>query len=642
MISGKNEAELKRRDFLKNAGVVTAGALFSRHSLAAQAAAGQSDAISFSSPSIDAQLSAIGLQFLSLNIDGLGKGRRGSNIVASNSAGGYKTSTSGSADARRVEYRAAEAADDSPASWIIELSPSRIVLTSQWDGEFEPAPFFFHFSLNQTHSTVLGLFRKDNLLQAPALLHFPGQGSIRLTASVRDVGLTYTSDRPKQSAVLGLPGASFEHKRIVYTLDVTAIYPNLPGINDDPRFDAFKRNWLDVLQLNPSLQALANNTASDSCAFCYYEYADIAALTPPLAPGLTALDLMRQTLDRMLAGGNAYGMPQVPDHPCATSDTYPAMVIAAAACVHAGHSDAWLASNYEGLRGWAESMLATDTTGNGLTKFCLSGNSNSWGPMGFPKLRPSNWWDTIGFGYEDAYGNALSYRALRNMAMMAKKLGKTADAARYERAAGKIRDTFYKTFYDPETGVLGGWRSEDGELHDYYFLWVNGIAIHYGLVSKEEANAIMDKLMAKMKEVGYDKFNMGLPGNLVTVALKDYVHRTPDGRYGGGVQPDNSDGFQNYENGGATGSFAFFTLAALYDLGRKAEADAILFPMLDEYGRCGFSGRDAKGRSYDWRRWDGTAMGYEGLLTDNYYALLAVPLRQSETVWQHGYRPVSS
>ena len=47
--------------------------------------------------------------------------------------------------------------------------------------------------------------------------------------------------------------------------------------------------------------------------------------------------------------------------------------------------------------------------------------------------------------------------------------------------------------------------------------------------------------------------------------------------------PDNSDGFQNYENGGATGCFAFFTLAALYDLGRKEEADRILFAMLGEY-----------------------------------------------------------
>jgi hypothetical protein len=630
---------MKRRDFLKTAGAASAAVLVARNSFAAQAAGAASDAMQFASGSVDAQLSPTSPQFLNLTIDGLAKGRRGANIMGSDPAlKGYKSSAVERNGVRRVEYRANQASDSSPASWTIELSPDRIMLTSLWDGEFEPSPFVFHFNLNQVHSTVLGLFRKDGLLAAPALMHFPGQGSMRLTSNVRDVGMTYTSDRPKSTATLFLPGASFEHQRIVYTLEITAIHPSLPGIEDDSRFDAFRRNWLDTLQLNPELQALANNTASDSCAFCYYEYGDIAALTPPLAEGLTAMDLVRQTLDRMLAGGYAYGMPAVPDHPCTSSDTYPSMVIAAGNCVRAGRSDAWLAANYNGIRGWAESMLATDTNGDGLQKYCVSGNSNTWAD-GFPKLRPSNWWDTIGFGYEDAYANALTYRALHNMATMAKKLGKTADVARYEAAADKLRAAFYKRFYNPDTGVLGGWRSADGQLHDYYFLFVNGIAIHYGLVPKPEANAIMDKLMAKMKEVGYDKFNMGLPGNLVTVELKDYVHRTPDGRYGGGVLPDNSDGFQNYENAGATGSFAFFMLAALYDLGRKEEADKILFPMLEEYGKCGFEGRDAKGRSYDWRRWDGTAMGYEGLLTDNYYALLAVPVRQSESEWQAGFRP---
>ena len=135
---------------------------------------------------------------------------------------------------------------------------------------------------------------------------------------------------------------------------------------------------------DPELQALANNTASDTCAFCYYEFADIAALTPPLADGLTALDIVRQTLDRMLAGGFAYGLPVVPDHPTTTSDTFPSMVIAAANCVRAGHSDEWLAANYDGIRGWAESMLATDTNGDGLIKYSVSGNSGIWSD-GFPK-----------------------------------------------------------------------------------------------------------------------------------------------------------------------------------------------------------------------------------------------------------------
>ena len=83
-------------------------------------------------------------------------------------------------------------------------------------------------------------------------------------------------------------------------------------------------------------------------------------------------------------------------------------------------------------------------------------------------------------------------------------------------------------------------------------------------------------------------------------------------------------------------------MAALYDLGRKAEADKILFPMLEEYGRSGFEGKDAKGKSNDWRRWDGTPTGYEGYLTDNYYTMLAVPLRQSEKSWQSGFRPTTT
>jgi hypothetical protein len=423
------------------------------------------------------------------------------------------------------------------------------------------------------------------------------------------------------------PPATAAAPRVEYSLEATAIYPEEPGIAGDHRFDSFRRNWLNVLQLNPGRRQLANNSGSTSCAFCYYEYADIAAKTPPLADGLAALDVVRQTLDSILGGAKAYGLPAPGNFPAESSDTLPSLLIAADDCVRGGNSGPWLASNYTGIKRWADKMLATDTNGDGLVKYIMSGNSGIW-PAGFPKVRPANWWDTIGFGHEDAYGNALAYRALGGMEHMARELGRTEDGAHYHAAAQKLCDAYFKTFYNPATGIIGGWRSADGELHDYYFLYVNGIAIHYGLVPKDKANAIMDVLMAKMKAVGYTQFRMGLPGNLITVALKDYVHRTPDGHFGGGVRQDNADGFQKYENGGATGCFSFFTLAALYDLGRRAEADAILLPMLEEFDRGGFEGRGAKGRSNDWRMWDGTPMGYEGFLGDNYYTMLAVPLRE--------------
>ena len=61
-------------------------------------------------------------------------------------------------------------------------------------------------------------------------------------------------------------------------------------------------------------------------------------------------------------------------------------------------------------------------------------------------------------------------------------------------------------------------------------------------------------------------------------------------RFGGGTKEDNSDGFQIYENGGATACFAYFTLAALYDLGRMEEADKMLFPMLEAFAQGPFRG----------------------------------------------------
>lgn len=641
----------KRREFLKAAGATAAAALVRSRNAWAEIVGDRSPEIRFTSEYAELALSATAPEFMSLNVDGLGKGRRGPDAIGAGApSGGYRASVSGSGFARRVEYHPLAARSDSPPAWIFELSGSRIVLTCNWTRAFAPPPIVFHFDLKQVHSTVLGVFRQDKRLATPALMHFPGQGSMRLTSAVPEVGLTYTANRPKgyhfhfdETATLSLPAASAEHRHVIYTLEVTAIYPRVRGIDGDSRFDAFRRNWLDILQLNPSFPALANNTASDTCGFTYFEYADIAALTPPLAKGLTACDLIRQSLDRVLAGGKTYGMPGYGEYPSVAADTYPSFMIAAADCVRAGGSrdDGWLEENYAGIRGWAEAMLATDTNGNGLIKYGVSGDSGVWkfAPDEAPLFRPSNWWDDIGFGYEDAYANALAYRALPEMAMMARRSGHAADAKRYLRAAKKLRDAYFTRFFDPATGVLGGWRSADGHLHDYYFLWVNGIAIHYGLVERRQANAIMDALMAKMREVGYHNFSLGLPGNLVSVALKDCADMPGVIRWGCGYRPDNADGFQHYENGGATAALAFFTIAALYDLGRKTEADAILFPMLDSYGECRFAGTNAKGYSADWKQWDGTFGGYEGYLADDYYALLAVPLRQNETAWRNGFRP---
>jgi hypothetical protein len=48
------------------------------------------------------------------------------------------------------------------------------------------------------------------------------------------------------------------------------------------------------------------------------------------------------------------------------------------------------------------------------------------------------------------------------------------------------------------------------------------------------------------------------------------------------------------------------------------------FPCSARFEEGGFQGRGPNGKAYDWKAWDGTPHGYEGLLVDGYQALLAV------------------
>jgi hypothetical protein len=574
-----------------------------------------------SSPFLGVTLSRQKPTLESLAVDSLGLGKCAVNVLhqPAGSAVAFKVHA-GYSDTARLEYRRPHTPDDAAPGWTIEAADRAIQLVSQYSASEKPDPIVCNFDTARCHTTLLGLLRQDGEVSLPAILHLPGHGTFRITGPG---SLGYESG--DGFVKVTFPAATAIKPRVEYHLEVTVICPPVAGVDKDPRFNGFRRNWLNVLQLNPSRRVLANNTASDTCGFCYCEYADIALHTPPLAGNLTALDVMRQTLEQVLAGAKTYGMPGYGDFPEVSADTYPSLIIAAYDCTRGSKDQRWLERNYAGVKQWADKMLATDRQGNGLIKYAsVTGNSGSWNE-GQPKKRPSNWWDTIGFGHEDAYANALAYRALRSMESMASTLRRPDDAAHYHAAAEKLRAAYFDAFYNPATGVLAGWRSADGQLHDYNFLFVNGIAIHYGLVSKDKANAILDRLLAKIKAVGYTRFDLGLPGNLISVARKDYAHKEP--RFGGGRREDNADGFQRYENGGATACFAYFTLAALYDLGRREDGDRMLIPMLQAFEEGRFEGKGANGMSNDWRAWDGTAWGYEGFLVDNYYTLLAVLAR---------------
>jgi hypothetical protein len=556
---------------------------------------------------------------VSLAVDSLGKNKLSVNPLRPPAKVGtaYGVRHVGSS----FEYRQAAASPGAPPAWTFEFSERQIHLRSHFAGGNPPPPLVLNFNSRINHATLLGIINADSSVRLPAILHLPDLGTFRITAAAGTKPvLGYDALCVRGGQARGLKennyvkvtfaAASAGTPDVGYNLEVVAIYPGSPAVASDPRFDGFRRNWLNIFQLSPRLRVLANHAASDPCAFTLYEYSSMAVRTPPLAPGVTALDMIRQTLDRYLGGMKAYGIAgSQADNKYDFLDSYPSLLIAASDYVQATKDNTWLKNNYPGLKKWATKMLAMDRDGKGLVEYPLSGNYDSSPLDG--SVRPANWWDVINFGHQDAYCNALAYHALLGMAELARQAHEASDAQLYASRAEKMRSVYFDTFYNPATGVLAGWKSTDGTLHDYYFTFVNGAAIVYGLVPRDKANAIMDRLLAKMKEVGYTYFSYGLPGVLIRVPHKD--------SFGPADDP-----WQVYQNGGATGSFEYFTLQALYQLGRRADADAMLFPLLAGYEKGGFQGFGANGKSYDWKSWDGAPHGYEGILVDNYQALLAV------------------
>jgi hypothetical protein len=506
-------------------------------------------------------------------------------------------------------------------------------------------PFVMYFYLKGPHpmfATLLGRMENEGEVRLPAVMHIPGQGTVKISAtsgkntplSLGYEGTRYLITDEKgnhQHVKITFPAANEDNQWIEYKLEVIEAYPETPGIEGDKRFDGFRRCWLNIMQMSAENRMLANNVASDVCSFVYHEYSEIAALTGELAEGVSGVNILRDSLNRFLDDGRlGYGMAHYrgePHYPEAALDTWPSLLIAAFNYYQASKDDKWLQRQIDKLIEWGNNSLILDKNGNGLIEFHQSGN------RGDCYYRPANWWDAINFGHEDAYSNALAYKGFRGLALMAKNTGRIEEWRKFDEAAIKLKSSYYKTFYNPETGLLAGWKSRDGELHDYAFTFIQGMAIGLGLVDDEaKANGLLDALVAKMKEVGYTRFDLGIPGNLVAIPPEDYYQGFKKPRWDKTRHP-----FQTYENGGASANHSYYLISSFYKLGRIEEGDMILLPMLKGFNECSFQGFDGPWTSYDWRTWKGEPKGYEGMLVDNYLAVKAVLVRQGMIEPEWGY-----
>ena len=188
----------------------------------------------------------------------------------------------------------------------------------------------------------------------------------------------------------------------------------------------------------------------------------------------------------------------------------------------------------------------------------------------------------------------------------------------------RLKASYANTLYNPATGWLAWWKSQDGELHDYASPVVNGLAIEYGLVAPAQGREILSRLWAKIDEVGFQHLDLGVPPMAVPVRRSDYL--LPDA-IGIPQQEDGADTLGHYMNGGITAGQVLHFLAAHYVVGQPERADQLLTAMLRRQSEGKFQNgvRDAQNLGTDW---SGNPTGYEGYLADNFRFLQAILLRE--------------
>jgi hypothetical protein len=481
----------------------------------------------------------------------------------------------------------------------------------------------FAFDLGKSPIAPLTNPRPAVSAPLPCLLHAADYGSLlvrtsQATSEAQLVGSAIPTDaqwnafigspmnaRPSDG-LIAIPAGTTQIGLDFSVEDDTAPLPELT--RHEPRLQTLSRSWLNTFQYRPDIGILSNNIVSDNAIFCMFGFTDPAIFTPVLPGQIEPIQLARESLDRYFAGAHGYGVGMENR----LTDTYPSVLIAAWDVIR-------VTGDRELLRRWLPKLEeigakaeAQDRDGNGLPESTLTGVSDDHPPA------KGNWWDQINFGHEDAYVCALSYRAFLALADLERFANRPDSATHFERRAERIRAAYVPTFLNPKTGILAGWKDAHGELHDYWFVFINGMAITYALVDDDLANSIVDRIEAKMKEVGFTRFDLGLPGNLVPVRKIDYGR----GALGSPEKEDGTDTFGVFENGGASACYAYFYIQALYQLGRREEAERILWPMMRTFAEGGF--QNGIGHGGEWRHWDGTPSGYEGFLADAYYAQMAV------------------
>jgi hypothetical protein len=560
---------------------------------------------------------------------------------------------------RRVESRGRVAfetlqAGPSRIDWRIEVTAGSIAL-SFYDLDAAPlAPgasrLLFPFDPKVTPTTVLpAQWLDDGSFRLPAVVNAPDWGPMLLAEKTnRPLVGRLEGSRSEKTVDLILEFPDVATDQPVELSLTPLILPPPPGLAESslPMWRAARRGWLNAFQpcarwgeqdkpFSAPTGLLGNNVISDPASVSVWFYADQAFFMPEIAPGLSVMPLVRRTIDYWLeqrmrrdAAGRLTGEVTGYWDYGNFLDAEASPLIAAWDYVESTGDLDWLHRRVERLELAADFLAGRDVDKDGFVEAVQSGDPNA---LQQPN-RSDSWWDALNCGNKDGYTNALIYRAWRSLADLETKIGHSDKAAGYARLADRLKEVYLKALFNSQTGWLAWWRGRNGALHDYESPTLNGLAIEYGLVIPDLARQILFHLWEEMAQVGFRRFDLGVPPMLMPVHRSDYLQPNCLGLP---TREDGTDTFGYYMNGGITAGHVLHFLMAHYVLGDQdmvARADMVLSAMLERQKRGGFQNgvRDATFEGIDWTTWDGKPSGYEGYLADSFRFLQAVLMRQPE------------
>ncbi len=485
---------------------------------------------------------------------------------------------------------------------------------------------------------VGGEWTKEEKLKLPTLLYAPDLGAMRLTSPTgSDILARWEGSRGRlgcwSTLTLELPPLEAEKTLTILFEPFHLAQP--PGITDTRRWELARRGWMNLLQTSTKRPAeeqkrpcpagvWANNVISDPVSATLSWLADHVLLVPELDADITATSLLRRSLELYMNGATS------PDGEVAyvwndgiTSDTNPSLLIGAWAYVEATGDVDWYVRNKEQLALIAGFMEKRDLDGDGLYESRASGNRDL-------RTFGDSAWDVISSGHENAYINALVYRAWRCMAKLEEKTSGPNKSAHYSTLADKLKKVYRDTFYNPETGWLAWWKSENGELIDLWSDMPTSLAIASGLLTPEDGGKMLDRHWEELQKAGFKRFDVGIPLTLrpipPSLMLQGY----------GGKEEDGADTFGRYLNGGACVSNAGIWLLANYVAGRSERADMVLDAMLKRQAEGVFANGggfqngiiDRAGAGAEFFDWEGNTTGYEGHLVYSWVWMQALFARE--------------